>query len=104
VSTPLVGLFDSRASRADSARRTLVRELGICADHPEEHVFFVSMASPMIQEIQPAMSWYMTSKSRRTMWSAIATEPARSQVLALARLFRADPADLAQRLAAYGSE
>ena len=103
ATTPLVGLFNARASRADTARRALLRELGLCTlGNPEQHVYFVSMASPMVREVRPAMSWYMTARSRETMWRAVATEPARSQVLALATRFGNDPVAIASRLAAYG--
>lgn len=89
VQTPLIGLYEARASRADTARRALLRDLRLCdaATHPALRAFFVSMASPMIREVRPAMSWYMTPHSRETMWRAVATSPARAEILALADLF-----------------
>ena len=104
VATPAVGLYNARSSRADTARRALLRELGLCeGEQLAARAFFVSMASPMVREVSPVMSWYMTPQVRQTMWRAVATEPARSEVLRMAESLGADRMQASQRLQAFGA-
>lgn len=104
AATPPIGLFKARSSRADTARRALLRELGLCeGTEPGARAFFVSMASPMVREVSPVMSWYMTPQVRQTMWRAVATEPARSEVLRLVvKHFAVDRERASERLRAFG--
>ncbi len=64
------------------------------------------MASPRIREVRPAMSWYMTPDSRDTMWRAVATEPALSEMRRLlqhwAECTRRDAQPSLARLAKLG--
>jgi hypothetical protein len=87
AATPAVGLFMVRSGRAEVSRRALLRELGLCNGPEAPPVFFVSMGSPRVREVRPAMSWYMRPASRDTMWRAVATEPARTEMLSLVNLW-----------------
>jgi hypothetical protein len=80
AATPPVGLFMVRAGRAAVSRRALLRELHLCEPATAPPVYFVSMASPPIREVRPAMSWYMRPDSRDAMWRAVATQPARPEM------------------------
>jgi hypothetical protein len=102
--TPAIGLFNARSGRADTSRRALVRDLGLCEENQDApRAFFLSMASPMVQEANPVMSWYMTPHAREVMWRAAATEPARSELLRLADRLGIDAGQAASRLNAYGA-
>ena len=99
--TPPVGLFQARSSRADTARRALVNLLGLCEAGPRPEGLrsaFVSMASEPIRKARPVMSWFMTQATRDLMWRAVADEPARRELVALAARFGVEPAAAATAL------
>lgn len=101
---PPIGLFNARASRADAARRALMRDLKMCVGEKARRpqAFFISMASPSVREMDPVMSWYMTPAVRAMMWSAVASEPARSEALRLAEALNIPRSVASARLARFG--
>lgn len=112
VTIPPVGLFNARSSRADVARRALMRDLDMCDPKtanddkapPPPRAFFISMATPRVHEIDPVMSWYMTPAVRRSMWSAVAADPARGELLRLAKVFKVDENLARKQLARFDAD
>ncbi|HJW11898.1 MAG TPA: hypothetical protein VJ598_08940, partial [Albitalea sp.] len=75
--TPPIGLYAARSSRAESARRELLRYLGIDV---APRSFTIALEGDAVTQRQPAMSWYITPESREAMWHSVADGPARAKL------------------------